>query len=163
VVASGTQNELQALDDRIYALSAERSKYSLGGPIGLMAAGGGIMLASAYILFLNWINSETCSDNYTYDSQYEDENSDCWNHGTVGTISAVGIVGGGGMLLGGGLWLGDRVSTRREIGDEIKTLRRQRDRLRTAPAPAPAQDEFGSLRPSFERPRAHMLRVTLEF
>ncbi len=152
--------ELAAIDAQIDALSAERAEYSIGGPIGLMAGGGGVILASLYVLLFNAMNASTCSD----DPQYGEER--CWDNDKVGTIGLVGVVAGGGMLLGGGLWLGERTGPRRELGEQIKALKRKRKNLLLTPPPV--RDELGALSPGYVHQGVvgargyHGLKLTLE-
>ncbi len=143
--------QLEALDARIEYLTWQRSKTSLAGPIVLMAAGGGLLLASTYVLLLDWVNGETCGPSYAEEG--------CWNHDAVRLGSFVGMTGGAGMLLGGGLWLGDRVGTRRAFKREIDQLRRQRDHIDHLDY----TDDFARFRPPLDAPHGtRMLRLTFE-
>ncbi len=150
--------ELAAIDAQIDALSAERAEYSIGGPIGLMAGGGGVILASLYVLLFNAMNASTCGDGYGQER--------CWDNDKVGTIGLVGVVAGGGMLLGGGLWLGERTGPRRELGEQIRALKRKRKNLLLTPPPV--RDELGALSPGYVHQGMvgaggyHGLKLTLE-
>jgi hypothetical protein len=134
------------LDARIDEVTAERAEQSLGGPIALMAVGGGALLIGGYILFLGLLIDSSCHEGY--------ETCDSDGLTLPGTV---GVVAGGGMLLGGGLWLGDRVGKRRELGVELKRLQRQRERMPAA-SPEP-RDEFSLVEPHGFRG----VRMTLEF
>lgn len=150
--------ELAAVDRQLDEAIMERSEQSLGGPIALMIGGGAAIVVSLYALMFNAMNESTCSDAYYGD--------DCWNHDKVRAYSYVGLAAGGGMLLGGGLWLGDRVSTRRELGNEINSLKRQRENLlrQPHPVPQPTQDEFGAASPRLMGASGFRgVKLTLEF
>lgn len=154
-VLMDTSAELAAIDAQIEALREERSEYSIGAPIGLMAGGGGVIVVSLYVLLFNALNASSCS----HDPQYGEER--CWDHDTVATVGLSGVVAGSGLLLGGGLWLGERVGPRRELGEQIKTLKRKRQDLLLAPPPV--EDELGALAPRIPASRGfYGLKLTLE-
>jgi hypothetical protein len=107
----GDQRRVRAgdLDRRIQELREERRQYGLGGPITMMAVGGGVALGAAYVYLLG---RAYCLD-------------DCDAPPALIVVGAAGL----GVGIWGAVLLGDRVGDRRRNGREIKELERQKETL----------------------------------
>jgi hypothetical protein len=104
------------LDQRIDQLRDERAQYGLGGPITMLAIGGGVLLVSGSLALMLATLQSRCDP--TYDS--------CGS-GSSPVVFGLIAAGGAGLGVAGGVMLGNRIGKRRELGTEIKRLERERD------------------------------------
>jgi hypothetical protein len=109
----------QWINQRIDELDQERDKHSLGGPITMMAIGGGSILVGAYLALFGLLMDDSCHSEF---------DNDCGTDGdTLLTLGLLAGLGGGALLTGGAIWLPKKLKPRRELGAQIKLLERERE------------------------------------
>jgi len=109
-----------ALDRRIADVTEERRQVGLGGPIVMLSVGGGVFAVSG-MLFLVY-SEASCTSRYT-DTQF------CENRDTERTTFGIIALAGGALAVVGAVNLASAIGERRELGREIKRLRRERDEI----------------------------------
>lgn len=92
-------------------LEDELDRTSLGGPIVLLATGGGLAIGGAVFTLYGAVFEAVCTDDW---DSYSGTGSNCGG-------KALLIVGGTGLVVGatlatiGGVWLGSRIGKRRRL------------------------------------------------
>lgn len=115
-------DERMLLREQIDSLEEERDeRYSLGGPISIMAIGGGLTIGGLLFLAQGIALRSTASIGGSATSGVADTGS------ALMGVGALGLVTGGGFLIGGGVWLSKRLDRRRPYNEEIEGLESQID------------------------------------
>ncbi len=110
------------LEDEVDRLEDERDeRYSLGGPIAVMAIGGGLSLGGLVFLVQGLAIRGVVSASGT--SGYGAGNVGS----TLMVVGGIGMATGAGFLIGGGAWLGKRIQKRRPYNQRIDELESQAD------------------------------------
>jgi hypothetical protein len=104
---------MQALQARLNYLLAERSQYRIGGPITMLAIGGGLFVIGGLSAWALWRAEAT-------DFGFEDRNYTT----AAGVFTAIAIVGGV-LAVVGGVKLGRRLRMRRQYDPEIRQIREE--------------------------------------
>lgn len=118
---SSTEERMRLADEIDYLEDERDDRYSLGGPIALMAVGGGLTLGG--LLFL--AQGAALKSAATVGGSSASVGADAGS-----TLMGLGVMGlgfGGGFLIGGGVWLSKRIEKRRPYNDQIEALDKQID------------------------------------
>lgn len=97
-------------------LENELDNTSLGGPITLLAVGGGVAIVGASVALYGVGYSLSCD--LAYDV-FDERERRC--NAAVPILIGLSMVAiGGGTAAGGGIWLGSRISKRRQINRSLE-------------------------------------------
>jgi len=123
------RDELVAVETRLAELRLQRP--GLGGPIALIAAGGGVAFFGAYVAMVAWLVDETddgvvCSS-YRGDGDYHCERAE-HNRGLARGMALLSLTGLG-TAIGGLVWMSNRLKARRALKPEIDALKARRNYL----------------------------------
>lgn len=117
-----SMEERMRLDEEIDYLEDERDeRYSLGGPIALLAVGGGMTLGGLLFLAQGVALKSAASAGGTSTSGGADAGA------ALMGVGVMGLAFGGGFLAGGGIWLSKRVEKRLPYNKQIDALEEQID------------------------------------
>jgi len=127
--------ELERINARIYALTAERNQHRIGGPIAMMAGGYGSALLFGLIAVSSFAAAEAIQheDAWDRDNDWNDDGvitksdeRDARTSARVATaLAAVGL----GVGIGGTVWFSKRMAKRRVGAPELHDLKLQRRQI----------------------------------
>ena len=113
-VLTGYEDSSEYSSMSLPELEEELDDASLGGPIVMLAIGGGVALIGGVYSLMFLLTKGAC------DAESLEGDTTCDTFGTIGTVMGVGAIGGALLAGGGGFFLGSRIGTRRKIKREIK-------------------------------------------
>jgi len=127
--------ELERINTRLYALEAERSHYSIAGPIAMMATGYGTALLFGLVAGSSFAGAEAIQHKDAWDDDYDfnddgyitkaDERAARRTARVSTVVASIGL----GVGVGGTVLFAKRMAKRRVYAPEIRDLKLQRRNL----------------------------------